>query len=119
MGSVKGLELAIKASNKSKEEIKSGAAIRFGFNDDLYISGFNAGSKYSYDMIFDECKRVDIKLKGQTLYLTHEPHRRDALKIADKGIKRVVYIHDFNHRGRDVLRALGVEVLKVDIDMLT
>ena len=118
VGSMRGLELAIKASEKSKEKIKSGAAIRFGFNDDLYITGFNSDSKYSYDMIFDKCKSVDINLKNQTLYLTHEPHRRDALKIADKGIKRVVYIHDFNHRGRDVLRALGVEVLRIDLDSL-
>lgn len=111
---IEGLEIALKASSNSAEELKAGSAIKFGFNDDLYLSGFNDGVIYSYEQVIKKAKLSNISLKGQTLFTTHEPHRRHAIKIAEAGIKRVVYIHDHGHRGRDVLRALGVEVVRYE-----
>lgn len=110
-----GLEKAIEASRGSSESIKSGASVNVSGK---YITGFNVGSKYSYDVVFDKAKSEGVDLTGLTLYLTHEPHRLHARKIGEQGIAKVVYIHDFNHRGRDVLRALGVEVLRIDADNL-
>lgn len=111
---IEGLEIALKASKNSVEKVKAGSAVKFGFNDDLYLSGFSVDSVYSYEQVIRKAKLSNISLEGQTLFTTHEPHRRHAIKIAEAGIKRVVYIHDYGHRGRDVLRALGVEVVKYE-----
>lgn len=100
---------AIVASKESNSEFKSGSAID---SNKGFITGHNSNGDYSYINAIKDAKKQDIDLSGATLYTTHEPHRRHALKIADAGIKKVVFLNYFGERGRDVLRVLGVDVEK-------
>lgn len=48
---------------------------------------------------------------GSTLYLTHGVNSRNAMKLVDAGIKRVVYLKEFGIGvGTELLRSQGVKV---------
>lgn len=52
--------------------------------------------------------------EGATMYLTHGVNSRNAMKLVDAGIKRVVYSQEFGIGvGTELLRSQGIEVVKL------
>lgn len=108
---LEALERANQFANLSLEEDrKTGCVI---VKDGEYISGScNVQGEYAYSLAMKRASHSE--LMDATLYMTHEPSRRDGMRIYDAGIKRVVWQKPFDRIGSDVLRAFGVEVVSYD-----
>lgn len=61
------------------------------------------------------CAKEGIKTKGATLWVSYSPCIKCAEAIAQSGIAKVVYLDEFrDSSGRDLLKGLGIEVVKYE-----
>lgn len=100
-----------RAKRKALEDGVECGAVMIGANG-KYVEYSNARSEYSYI----ECLNDPIVFNnGATLYLTHGVNPRNAMKIVEAGIKRVVFIKEFGIGvGTALLRSQGVEVVQCE-----
>lgn len=106
------LAVAQDMANASLEEDRKAGCVVVCSLGSMVSRSCNVQGKYAYEVAMGVLS--PSQLKGATLYMTHEPSRRDGMRIAEAGIKRVVWQKPFDRIGSDVLRAFGVEVVSYE-----
>lgn len=106
------MKVAQDVASMSLEEDRKAGCVVVGSNGEILSRSCNVQGRYAYALAMANLS--PSQLEGATLYMTHEPSRRDGMRIAEAGIKRVVWQKPFDRIGSDVLRVFGVEVVEYE-----